>query len=303
MEARDITSASTKNLTAEDEALGRRRDALTEAIPPTKAKYHDACEQCHPDGRGPHARADELRLQLQDYEAQLARVIERKRLIGDELAERDRLGNATAREEAAKKEYLAVCQEEEQAQKHIDDDAAKRNEWASMMQSSQAKAQAARAQQDAQAIARLPDDVRARIGAVAVDPAAPIDDPAQHEACARAYGEAIGRLDAEGDQLRKALLNARDKKQAAMQRWLEERANVAEAAHRAAIQQYLPVLAAWRLAHEVAYETLPPMPDFKTHADESRGAAMEAARAEALSGLGESVLKRGFRRLAAAAGL
>lgn len=299
----DIPNAKTTDLIQQSLALGRERDALTQAVQETASRYEALCEQCTAPGLGPFDQAEEAHRQLQDYKARLAAVVELKRAIDEEIAERDRLGSADEREQQAQKERHAAAQRVASAEKKIDAHGQARERMVAMRDSELQAAQAARVQLAAQAVGALPQEVRDLIGAAAADPAAQTADPGPADYRAQALDQAIARADEIGEQLQRDLEAARSDQQAAHQRWLIARSDAAEAKHAQAVAAYLPSLAAFRAAHELAHGWVPPMPDFGSHARESHGAAMVAARAEATADPDQGVVRRGLKRLAAAAGL
>ena len=123
----------------------------------------------------------------------------------------------------------------------------------------------------------LPDDVRAELGIVGTPPAAPAIDPATLEQRGVGFGEAGEQAQVQADTLTVELVAAREAEEHAVVELLRQRAYQAEVEHAVALASYLPVLAKFRAAHDVAFGYAPELPAFRRHADESHGAAISAA--------------------------
>jgi DNA repair exonuclease SbcCD ATPase subunit len=266
--------AEAKSLRARIAELRDQRDALTASADRVERQYHAACGTTG----HPLPEAEPLHRQLQELRSRLNRGEEERRDAEQRLADLDR---ALGADEAAAAATKALRQAQEAAQAaaaKIVTNAEAVTRMVALRDDELGAASRARAQLAAIATAALPEDVRQLLGTAAVDPGEPVGDAAGHETRARAIGEAIDKAMAIGEQLRRDLGAAHEAEEAATVELLRQRAYLAEIAHAVALAQYLPVLATFRAAHDVAFGFVPQLPDYRRHADESHGQAMQAAR-------------------------
>ena len=282
--------------------LRPERDALTTAVEQAKACFLEVAAECITSGLGPSDEADRWQATMSEYQVRLGAVVQRMADAEEEIAALSARIDAPKLVEAAVKAREAQRQISARVKKQIANNAR-------MVEHLQAKEAAERVAEHAAqeaavlyALGTLPEADREQIGAAAVDPGSPVDDPTQHRALAQAFADAACRQVAIGVELARELQAFQDAEQAATQALLVARCHVAEAAHAQAIAIYMPALFGFVAAHEVAHNWSPGLPDFRRHVQEGQGAAVAAARAAATADP-EGLLKRGIKRLAGAVGL
>ncbi len=165
-----------------------------------------------------------------------------------------------------------------------------------MVAAEKAAAETARAAQVAEAVASLPAEARGLLG-ITSDTSQPAGDPAVHERKAQALAEAVARAEQIGEELQRALEDARRAEDQAVDELLQARALRSEATLAAAIAAFVPVWIEHTALHEAAFGIPAQPPDLKSIARTSRAEAAQAARAAALRDLDEGALRRGLRRL------
>lgn len=281
--------------------LRLERDALVDAVSDTEHEYHAACaEVTCAEQNATFEAAERVHDTLRNYQSRLGRCQDAKTTAEARLADLDRLLQAPERAEAGRTEWHAALKTVEAVEKRIADNAKAIDRMQLLRVGAIEAAGRARVAAAARAVAELPEDVRAMLGPQTTVTEAP-GDPAAEDAKARALADAIAQTERAADALRAELAQAQATADEGEQELLAHLAAVAEMEHAQALAAYLPKLTAFRAAHEVAHEWMPPMPDYKRHADESRGPAMQAARAAAREGAG-GVLRRAARKVAAVLG-
>ena len=288
-------------LRARQAELHTLRHALTDACEETEAKFHEATAGLVGVERtNAHDEADALHVALCDYRARLNRCTDEKAEVESRLATVDRLLAAPERAAAGRAKVRDDRKAAEAVEKRLVDSEAVVERVKDMHRAAVAAAERARAQVAARAVAELPEDVRTLLGAQA-DPGERAGDAAAEDARASALSGAIERAERNVESLRNELARAQAVADEAEHELRADIAAVAELEHAAALVEYLPKLAAFRAAHEVAHGFAPDLPDFRRIVDASRSKAMEAARSAVRDGQ-DGIIKRAARRLAAAVG-
>ena len=275
---RRALTAEAKTLRSRIAELRDQRDALTPDIERAGARYMEAC-----GGGGPGVKpeAEELGQRHVALRERLNRGENERKDAELRLADLDRMLDADDAAAAAEKAVSTARQSVAAIEAKINTGTQARAKWQALAADAFRQAEAARAVNTARARHALPDDVRAELGIEGEAPAAPAVPPAELEQQAIGYSEAAEQAQAKVDALQQDLAAARSAEEQAVIELLAQRAYVAEMQHAAALAQYLPELARFRAAHDLAFGYMPELPAFKRHADESHGQAIEAARAAA----------------------
>ena len=269
--------------------LRDQRDADTTLRNRVEPRFHAACN--HGNGN-PEPEAGDLHRELCALQDRLARGESERKDAEQRLADLDRTLGADAAAATAMKAADAARQTVATIEKKIATATATATRWQALSAEAFAASQAARATLTAIARFSLPEDVRTELGIVGEPPAAPAIDPATLEQRGVGFAEAAEQAQRQADDLTRALAVARAAEEHAVIELLKQRAYQAEIEHAVALASYLPALARFRAAHDVAFSYVPELPAYKRHADESHGAAMEAARQAAQPQLEPGLMNR-----------
>ena len=268
--------------------LRDQRDALAASIERVEPRYHAACGSSgHPD-----PEADALQRELSTLHDRLARGESERKDAQQRLADLDRTLSADAAAAAAEKAVESARRAVAAIEKQSATAAATIARWQGLSAQAFADSQAARATLTAIARFSLPEDVRTELGIGGEPPVPPAIDPATLEQRGVGFAEAAEQAQRQADDLTRALAVARAAEEHAVIELLKQRAYQAEIEHAVALASYLPALARFRAAHDVAFSYVPELPAYKRHADESHGAAMEAARQAAQPQLEPGLMNR-----------
>ena len=278
-----------KALRARIAELRDQRDALVHSIDRVLPLFDAACNY----GNGnPTSGADALHRELATYRDRLARGEDERKAAEQRLADIDRTLSADAAAATATKAVEVARQAVAAVEKKATTATAAAARWQGLAAEAFAASQQARATMIEIARHGLPEDVRAELGIVGVAPAAPAIDPATLEQRGVGFAEAAEKAQTQADDFSGELVTARDAEEQAVVELLRQRAYQAEVEHAVALASYLPVLARFRAAHDVAFGYAPDLPDYRRHADESHGGAMEAARQAALPQIEPGLMSR-----------
>ena len=271
-------TAEAKTLPARIAELRDQRDALTPDIERAGARYIEAC-----GGGGPGVKpeAEELGQRHLALRERLNRGENERKDAELRLVDLDRMLGADDAAAAAEKAVSTARQAAAAIEADIAASMRAVVRWQTEAADAFRQAEAARAVNLARTRHAFPADLRAELGIEGEAPAAPSIESGEHEQHGIACSEAVEKAQAKADAKRQDLAAARAAEEQAIIELLTHRAYVAEMEHAAALAAYLPVLARFRAAHDVAFGFKPELPAFKRHADESHSDAIAAARAAA----------------------
>ena len=271
-------TAEAKTLPARIAELRDQRDSLMPDIKRLDARYHEACGEGGPNVK---PEAADFLARLSAAKDRLSRGESERKDAELRLADLDRVLGADDAAAAAEKAVSTARQAAAAIEADIAASMRAVVRWQAEAADAFRQAEAARAVNLARTRHAFPADLRAELGIEGEAPAAPSIDSGEHEQHGIACSEAVEKAQAKADAKRQDLAAARIAEEQAVIELLAQRAYVAEMQHAAALAQYLPALAKFRAAHDLAFGFMPELPAYKRHADESHGNALEAARAAA----------------------